>query len=62
MVKRINGTLVRITTFNGGAPWRKHGTDRMLFKNSETEILDAIAHRKVAPMGDHGLVIRRAAR
>lgn len=60
-IKRINGVVTRITTYDGRG-MRKHAGDRQEFKDREVEALDAIAARKVAPMGAHGLVIHRATR
>lgn len=62
MIKRINGSLVRVTTFNPNTPWRKHGNYVHEQCERSTRHWDRMSQREVAPMGkpgDHGLVIRR---
>lgn len=51
----------RVTTYTGTA-MRKHGGDRLQLQDLTLKHLDALAHVRVAPMGVHGLVVRKAAR
>lgn len=60
MIRKMNGVVTRITTYDGRG-MRKHAGDRQEFKDREVETLDAMAARKVVPMGDHGLIVRRKA-
>lgn len=58
MVRSINGVVTRITTYQGTA-MRKHGGDRLQLQDLTLKHLDELAHVRVAPMGVHGLVVRR---
>lgn len=58
MIKKIGATVVRVTTYEGTA-MRKHGSERQQPKDDVLSALDAVASRKVAPMGVHGLVVRK---
>ncbi len=55
---------MHVTKFDPNAAWRKHGTWRDPVKGDTTVkdryAFDAFVARKVAPMGVHGLVIRKA--
>lgn len=57
MIKYIEGTVVRVTRYDGRG-MRKHAGFR--HERSAFEQLDAIAHVRVTPMGVHGLVIRKS--
>jgi len=59
--------VMRRTTYGRQGPWMRCRNDAPGGRNPpgtnrELRTLDALAHRKVAPMGVHGLVIRKAAR
>lgn len=58
MIKKIDGTVVRVTTYQGGA-MRKYGSWRIEQEDAERELLNRIAARVIAPMGNHGLVVRK---
>lgn len=49
----------RVTTYTGTA-MRKHGGDRPQLQDLTIAHLDRLAHVRVAPMGVHGLVIRKS--
>lgn len=61
MIYIERNTVMRRTTYQGGA-MRKHGTYRAEFQDLTIAHLDRLAHVKVAPMGEHGLVVRKAPR
>lgn len=58
MLKLMGKTVVRVTTYQGGA-MRKYGSWRIEQEDAEREFLNRIAARVIAPMGNHGLVIRK---
>jgi hypothetical protein len=49
--------ICRKASFSG--PMRKYGNWKFEDQSPEVVMLDTIAHRQVAPMGVHGLVIRK---
>lgn len=55
---RLGPVLTRRTTYGGAM--RKYANWRVEKRDPEVLMLESIAHRTVAPMGDHGLVIRKA--
>lgn len=61
MLKLEGKTVVRVTTYQGGA-MRKHGSWRQELVDAERVLLDKIAAHRASPMGNHGLVIRRKAK